>query len=378
MIDCDFPGGNILVEGIEGNTVRVRQDLRDTRGDWFYWYFRVRGAAGRTLTFEFTQSNVIGVRGPAVSTDGGQTWCWLGSDAVRGSSFRYTFPADADEVRFGLAMPYVQAHLDAFLRQHEGNPALRRDVLCRTPKGREVELLHVGRLDGKAPHKALLTCRHHCCEMMASYALEGILTTILSDTEDGQWLREHVEFLVVPFVDKDGVEDGDQGKNRFPRDHNRDYGPDSLYPTTRAIKELVPRWAEGRLRFTLDLHCPWIRGEYNEHIYFVGSENQENWQHVLGFARLLEQIQTGPLPYRVDGNLPFGQRWNTAANYHQGMSCARWAAGLPGIWAAMSIEIPYANVLGAPVTPESARLFGQDLARTMRRWLDAQDGREQP
>ena len=91
---------------------------------------------------------------------------------------------------------------------------------------------------------------------------------------------------------------------------------------------------------------------------------------MLGFARLWSRSRlTAPLP--VDGNPFFGQRWNTAANYHQGMSCARWAAGLPGIWAAMSMG-SYANVLGAPVTAESARLFGQDLTRTMRCWLQSQ------
>ena len=36
-----------------------------------------------------------------------------------------------------------------------------------------------------------------------------------SRIKDGQWLREQVGFLVVPFIDKDGVEDDDQGKNRF-------------------------------------------------------------------------------------------------------------------------------------------------------------------
>ena len=29
-IDSSFPGGNIVVEGIDGNEVRVHQDLRDT------------------------------------------------------------------------------------------------------------------------------------------------------------------------------------------------------------------------------------------------------------------------------------------------------------------------------------------------------------
>ncbi|MDE2828525.1 MAG: hypothetical protein OXN20_00240 [Gemmatimonadota bacterium] len=118
MIDCDFPGGNIIAERIDGDDVFVRQDLRDTDRDWFYWYFRVRGAAGRTVRFHFTGSNVIGTRGPGMSEDGGVTWRWLGNDAVDGQSFVYAFANDADEVRFSFGMPYVQADLDRFLASY--------------------------------------------------------------------------------------------------------------------------------------------------------------------------------------------------------------------------------------------------------------------
>jgi len=41
-IDCSFPGGNLLVEGIDGDTVRLRQNQRDTERWWFYWQFRIR------------------------------------------------------------------------------------------------------------------------------------------------------------------------------------------------------------------------------------------------------------------------------------------------------------------------------------------------
>lgn len=48
------------------------------------------------------------------------------------------------------------------------------------------------------------------------------MEVLLTDEDDGRWFREHAEILVVPFSDRDGVEDGDQGKNHRPRDHGRD------------------------------------------------------------------------------------------------------------------------------------------------------------
>lgn len=369
MIDCEFPGGNIVVDAVEGDTVSIHQDLRDTASDWFYWYFRVRGAAGRTLNFVFTKGNAIGVRGPAVSTDKGETWEWLGKAAVEGATFRYAFPADVGEVRFSFAMLYLERNLREFVSRYEGNPSLKVDVLCKTRKGRDVELLHLGRLDGKCDHRVLLTCRNHACEMMASYALEGIMESILSDDDDGKWFRERVEFLVIPFMDKDGVEDGDQGKNRKPHDHNRDYVRESIYPSVRTIRELVPAWSEGRLKLVVDLHCPHIRGQHNEVIYMVGRADETMWKRQCELGEILEAVQTGALVYHASDNLPFGTGWNTGRNYGSGKSCSRWASELDGIRLATTFEIPYANASGKAVTAETAKAFGYDLARALRKFL---------
>jgi hypothetical protein len=371
-IDADFPGGNIIVDMVKGDDVSLHQDLRDTAGDWFYWHFRARGVQGRTLTFRFTKGNPIGVRGPAVSTDGGKSWQWLGAQAVRGASFQYAFPKDAKEVRFCFAFPYLQQNLRDFLARHAKSPHLKVESLCKTKKGRNVEVLFLGRLDGKCAHRVALTCRHHSCEMMASYVLEGIIDEVLAGSEDGQWLRDHVEFFIVPLVDLDGVEDGDQGKNRKPRDPNRDYDGNSLYPAVKAIRERLPAWSGGKLRFALDLHCPAIRGGTNEVIYFVGGPDDKIWKEVVHFSKTLESVQTGPLVFGSKNNMPFGQGWNTKANYTTGKAFAHWAAELPGIRAATTIEVPYANADGKPVTDHSARNLGHDLARGLRKYLQGQ------
>ena len=88
-VDAELPAGNIAVDGIEGDVVKLRQDLRDS-GMWFYWAFRVRGAAGRTVTFDFTEKTwggPVGVRGPVVSTDGGKTFSYPLDGKSRTSGF---------------------------------------------------------------------------------------------------------------------------------------------------------------------------------------------------------------------------------------------------------------------------------------------------
>jgi len=368
-IDADFPGGNIIVERIEGDTIFLRPDLRDTSTWWFYWYFRVRGAAGRTLKFQFTGQNPIGTQGPAFSTDGGGTWSWLGSRAVQDSSFIYEFEQKGQDVRFCFAIPYLESNLRQFLQKYTNNSHLAVHELCKSHKGRSVECLHAGKINGNPKYRVLLTARHHACEMIASYTLEGLLEVILSETDIGHWFQKNVEVLVVPFVDKDGVEDGDQGKNRRPHDHNRDYNNNSIYPSVKAIRSFVPQWSDSKLKVFIDLHCPYIRGDNNEVIYLVGSSDSAIWRQQQEFATILESVRKGQLPFLAKSSIPFGTAWNTAANYGQFKSSSRWAGEQQGVRLATTIEIPYANVGTTVVTADNARAFGHDLAKALQRYL---------
>lgn len=185
-IQADFPGGNIVVDHVEGNTVHLRPDLRDTEGWWFYWNFRVTNVpAGRTLTFDFGKRNPIGTRGPAISIDGGAAWTWLGLESCSGAAFTYAFP-NGGTAWFSFAAPYLESDLQVFLKKWEGASALAPETLCESAGGRKVEVLRAG-CTGRMPRcRVLLTARHHACETMASYVLEGILEAILADDGDGR------------------------------------------------------------------------------------------------------------------------------------------------------------------------------------------------
>lgn len=375
QVDAAFPGGNILVEKTEGDSVFLRQDLRDTAGDWFYWHFRVRGAAGRTLAFVFTRGDVLGTQGPACSTDGGRTWRHLGrakgDPALKGKpGFSYAFGAEANEVRFCFAIPYLQEDFAALLKRHEKRAELRVETLCRTPRGRDVELLRFGAPGGQDRYRCFFTCRHHACESLANYVLEGVFEALLADDDDGRWYRANVTALAVPFVDKDGVEEGDQGKNRKPHDHNRDYGEGGLYPAVAAIKKTVlARAAGGRLDLALDLHCPY---KSDVVIQFVGGQNQELWAKALKLAQALEDTKQTALPFAAADALPFGKAWNT--NTGPQLSFGRWAEQQPGIRLAATLEFPYATVKGKAVSADAARAFGRGLARAIRRRLEEEAG----
>lgn len=362
QVDADFPGGNIRVERVTGETVFLRQELRDTPRDWFYWACRVRGSQGRTVTFRFTGSRAFGPCGPAVSHDAGKTWAWH-RKGVDGATFRCSFPANSQESRLAFCIPYTTENLSRFLERHRKNPNLRAGSLCQSSNGRNVELISVGRLDGNCRHRVLLTARHHACETMANYVLEGVIGSILADDDDGRWFREHVEFCIAPFMDKDGVEEGDQGKLRWPHDHWEDYAEGSRYREVVALKSFITKWSDGRLRAAIDIHCP---ARLDKRLYFAGPSRRDVAERLRQFEEVFRMLPGRSAPFYKDDSMPFNDGWNTAKYYGDRQCFMLWAEKLPGVQLAATMEVPYAQIDEVTMTPDLARRIGRDLSRALR------------
>lgn len=376
QFSTDFPGGNILVEKVSHDTVFLKPDLRDTEGDWFYWYFGVRAAAGRTLTFQFADVRKLAAFGPAISKGRGKSWRWLYQEPAVRTSFTYPFPTDDEEVRFSLGIPYLQENLDAFLAKHSRNTSLRADTLCLSAKGRVVEQLFIGDRGSVPKYKVVITARHHACEMMSSYELEGIMEALLSKDKNMKWLRRQVEFMILPFVDKDGVEEGDQGKNRNGQDHNRDYSGESRYVETASIRKALPVWAEDKLRMVFDLHCPYVNATTvprNETVFIVESGIQEIAREQRKWMAILEKNRKGELTFDVDNSLmPYGIEWNSDSGSSQGQryTFTRWVRShIKNVAMSTTVEFPYAINDGQMITPDNARAFGKDIAHSIAIYL---------
>ena len=382
LVDDKLPAGNIVFEGASGDVVRVRQDLRDTKGGWFYWAMRVRGAAGRTLKFVFTDpygGGPVGVRGPVVSPDRGQTFAYPLDGKTAKNAFTYTFAEGADEVWFYECHPYVRANWDAFVEAHKAELGTKFAVetLCRSRRGADVPRARVGCIGREPKYRVFVSARHHCSETMASWVLEGVAEAFFADDDLGRWLCGNVELMMVPMTDYDGVQAGDQGKSRAPHDHNRDYS-EFLYPETKAITEWIASRAGGRLDIFIDVHCPWIRDGVersrasNEFLYTPWKDPKivPDAASEKRYSELLERLQCGSMRYRAADDLAFGRLWNTGLNYEQGWSAVIWACKrVKGLRIARSYEVPFANANGAVVTPETCRELGRDTAKVWRALL---------
>jgi hypothetical protein len=359
-INSTFAGGNVVLAKVDKKTVYLTPDLREGQ-PWFYWCFDAEVSKPGRYIFNLGKPQKIGVQGPAISFDDGKTWQWLGNTQVEltseSESFSYEFSSKNQRVRFSVAIPYLQENLDNFLRSHAENKLLHKGELAKTRTGKTVELLRIGN-PGTGLEAMLVTARHHACESMASYVLEGFLEEALSNSPTAVEFRKKYVLFAVPLVDKDGVQNGDQGKNRKPHDHNRDYGENPIFPEIRAIQELAHLQ---KIHYSVDFHCPALRGDIHEAFHFLGyglphiKQNLNEWIQWIREERPQEVMV--PLNLLVDPSKP--NSLDRRINSH-------FMATLQSCLLAATLEVPYTQTKPL-LDPNMARAYGAGLLRAWSR-----------
>ena len=376
-IHQNFTGGNIRVKKQEGCEVWLENELRDTVCDWFYWAFCIEGAQGQTLTFHF-QKNRLGYFGPAVSHDL-ENWQWLenlccnhtNQNGSEEEYFTYTFGETESKVYFAHHMLYHPARFLQFA--HRQNLPVK--TLCLSRKGRKIPFTVLkgpadqkgsavpdtsARRNGSSGQKKIvLTARHHACESTGNYIMEGILEELCKEPIPG------FDIFCVPFVDYDGVVDGDQGKARAPHDPNRDYEEDkeAIYPAVKAIRKYI---MEEQVLFGFDFHSPWHCGGVRDRCFIV-QKAKKVLDRLNLFGTLLEKNMTPrAFGYRHEDDYPPDFGWNhsddpTFANFVMDM------AGTAEL--AFSLETAYFGSPSNPFSPDGVVENGRCFARALREYI---------
>lgn len=292
----DFPGGNIEILEISGDTITLEPETGNDNG-YFYWAFCVRNAQNKNITFKFPSDTRVGMFGAAVSHDLKQwTWSKTKFEENGNDGFTYHFSEDEDCVYFAHDMVYSHEMLNDFLAENN----IKSSVFCKSRKGRDVPCFTIG--DGEKI--VLFTSRHHACESTGTHVLQGIAKECIKNPVPG------IKFLFVPFVDYDGVMDGDAGKGRLPYDHNRDYCEKSaIYPETAKLREIAE---SGNVLMNFDFHSPHHSGWINDYPYLMKCENTENGIQAKLSGLLKEFTENDENSMRYSGNedINYGDEWN--------------------------------------------------------------------
>lgn len=343
-IHNEFIGGNISVGRIEGNNIYLKNELRDTAGDWFYWAFCVEDAEAKELTFHF-EKNRLGYWGPAVSHNL-RDWHWLGE--CDGDSFTYRFAKNESKVYFAHHILY---HPERFLSfaQEKG---FEITALCKSRKGRSVPCVKLG----KGNISIILTARHHACESTGNYVLEGVLDELSKS------LPSDIRIFCVPFVDYDGVIDGDQGKSRNPHDHNRDYTENPIYPEVSAIKAYAEEYG---CNYGFDFHSPWHKGGENDTVFILRNNIDKDYRFDF-FADILEsKISENSMDYKKINDHPACTGWNQPSSSFACTLCKR-----PECDIAFTLESAYFGTEENKVSAERLVELGKAFAKTVLKFAE--------
>ncbi|TVQ00428.1 MAG: zinc carboxypeptidase [Planctomycetaceae bacterium] len=271
-VSADFPGGSaeVLVIDVDSEiaSIEVRPKLRYDRGWPCWWYFRVDGAvAGQRLNVTvranqepFREGRTLSPawalpRRAAISSDNVH---WSQTDPGEAQRDRITYPVLAPATTFWLAWgpPFQSAHADELLAliAAKVEPATPFE-LARTREGRAVNGIRLGNPD--AGDVVWIQARQHAWESGSSWVAEGFVRWVACDDPAAVRLRERTQIVFIPIMDVDNVQLGAGGKDATPRDHNRDWCTEPIYPEVAAAQVLIGQLIDaGRLRVFLDLHNP--------------------------------------------------------------------------------------------------------------------------
>ena len=376
--DKNLPMGNAEDIIIEGDVVHFAAQKRGSpQSMWFG--FRIKGAKGKKITCIWERTNEVlgsgslGAAVPVYRAFDNEPFKRIQASACEyqpeHNRFVFDIPCESDEVHVYYCYPYGPTELDAFFSSIQESEFVRISTLTKSEGGRSCKLLEISDKRGKGKKQVWFSARAHSGEVTGSFVLEGIVGSILADPK----ILQKADFYFVPFVDTDGVWLGYYGKNREPRDFNRDYCLDPIRPEIDAILKAVRSKSSGRVDYSFDLHAPTPGGP----VYLVPPKlsiiSEEEWRECCKFAATLEEFSPESCPATFSEFLrrarPAAMNW-TNVNYDMTNTTFLYRA-----YGALSFILETAyhrgeGMSGKVLEPDDWRKLGHGLTEALRALLD--------
>jgi murein tripeptide amidase MpaA len=250
QIDWSFESGSLCMAEIAGpDMVRVlpRRDYDHEGRNWtFLWcYFRLKGAAGKTICLQFLDlTDEWNHRAsfswgkhtrPVYSTD---QMRWERFSQVEYDLRRRTLSVwlevPTDSLWIAYQPPYTLSRLYEFLTGLAGCLGVDVSSLGASAGGRPIPLVEVRGTRRPTSH-VWIVCRQHPWETASTLAAEGLLRCLTSGTPEARELIDRVAFHVVPIANPDGVVLGHTRFNQRGYDLNRCYDQATLQTSPETV-----------------------------------------------------------------------------------------------------------------------------------------------
>eukprot|EP00703_Trepomonas_sp_PC1_P002213 JAP94393.1 Cytosolic carboxypeptidase 6 [Trepomonas sp. PC1] len=149
-------------------------------------------------------------------------------------SFVFQFDQQ-EEYFFAFGYPYTYSMLSKFISRIKDHnlPFVQIESIGKTHQDRDISMITIGKpsvfskyFNDKKPqqiHTVFISARCHAGEFPGSYICHGILEYMLSNNPKAKFLRNNVQFKIVPMINPDGVFSGYYRTNSHGYDLNRNY-----------------------------------------------------------------------------------------------------------------------------------------------------------
>ena len=332
-VSTDFEGGSAKVESIDqaARVIHFMPDGNPQRGWPCWWYLRVDGLAkGESVALDLaasdrpTRNNGQDTGKPLASswamparatysTDG-KTWQHTAPGKREGARIRYEVIGTGGPLGVAWGPPFTPRDTDALLAEAEKKlTGAKAFELARTREGRPVRGLRVSEATAPRPPGIWVQARQHAWESGSCWVARGFTEWVVSDDADARWLRSQAEIFIVPIMDVDNAATGNGGKEAAPRDHNRDWDDNPVYPEVAAAQQRLRALVkEGRLAVFLDLHNP----AAGDPTFFYVLENQLLKEPMISERDRFIQLAYGRIS-KIKPLIPMSNRpKSTGASYH--------------------------------------------------------------
>lgn len=333
-ITSAFDGGNIHVLRMGDNDADL-EIVKDRDSDFYQWfYFRVAGAKGRTLTLRIV--NAAGSAYPMgwpgyrarVSRDR-ETWVLADATTYTDGVLTITHQATSDLTWFAYFAPYPIERHNALIARYAAMDGVSHRALGQSIDGQPIDCLTIG----QGPKPVWLYARQHPGETMAEFWMEGALERLTDPTDRvSAALRDKAIFHIVPNANPDGSSRGHLRTNAVGVNLNREWAAPTPEKSPEVLAILSAMDATGVV-FAMDVHGD----EAIPANFIAGFEGIPNWTDALGDK--FYAFQNALAAHTPDFQTKLGYHKSSPGKANLTMSTNQLANRFGAV--AMTLEMPF-------------------------------------
>ncbi len=257
-IHSNFDAGNINVISITPQQVELTIP-KDTNSDFLQWfYFKISDIKlGSSQHIQITNA------GESAFPDGWENYRvnvsydnknWFRIDTrYENGVLAFDIPTDQKELYVAYFEPFSYQQHIALVETASKSSLCTVKTLCKTPEGKPVELLVIGKPDINNK-KVWFIARQHPGETMAEWFIQGLVEELLNESNNNsKSLLENHCFYIIPNMNIDGSIAGNLRVNGLGINYNREWENPSIENSPEVYYCLKKMDAIG-VDFLMDVH----------------------------------------------------------------------------------------------------------------------------